>query len=476
MTPFVPSTDIERYFAWLSAIPRGSRNEQAASDAIKVMMEARGLATFQDAMGNLLVTKPAAPGYEAAAPVLLQAHLDMVCTKVPGCEHDFEKDPLELAVDEEGWLHAVGTTLGADDGYGVAYMMALLLDEGAKHPLLECLFTVQEEIGLLGAAQFDTSKIKSRRMVSLDGGGESTTTVSTCGGRRVCFSLPLEPAERDGQCFLLSVNGLTGGHSAAEIHRGRANAIQLLGHLMMALEGTGAALIHAEGGEAANAIPRDASAVLKIPAERAGFARERVINLRSRFRRLYRETDPALDVRLDAIPDEEGPAYGLACGRMLLALPNGVRMMDAARPGVVALSDNIGVLSTQDGALRVTLMIRSATSEHRAMLSEEILAAGEAFGAEGVTDSDYPGFEYMPDSPLREKYMALAERMLGARPEEEASHGGMEIGYFSRTMPGMDIVTIGPDAEGCHSPAERMRLDSFNRTYALLRALLEEMD
>lgn len=474
-TPFVPATGVERRFAWLSAFPHGSKNERALSDAILALAREAGLEAVQDSLGNLLVRKPASPGREHAAPVILQAHLDMVCTKVPESRHDFFNDPIALLA-EDGWLRADGTTLGADDGYGVAYMLELLFGPETAHPPLECLFTVQEEIGLIGAAQFDTSLILARRMISMDSGGENDCTVSTCGGRRITLTLPLKPVQTGGVSLRLNVSGLVGGHSAGEIHRGRANALKVLGHALLALGSAGAALCQAQGGEAANAIPRDASALLVAPEDRLDGVRAAFEAVRGRMIKLYRATDPDMTLTLEEAEPCEGPAYDPSCASLLAALPDGVRMMDAERPGVVALSDNIGVLTQNGGKWQVQCMIRSASPEHRDLLSEQILAVAEAFGAAAHTDSDYPGMEYDPHSKTRALFAQVVRDMLGKEIVESSTHGGMEIGYFSRSVPGLDIATLGPIAEGCHSPSERMDLASFNRMYAVLREMLRRMD
>lgn len=475
LTPFVPSTGVEKQFAWLSQFPHGSKNEKALSDAICGVCRAAGLEVYQDALGNVLVRKDAAPGCEGRESVILQAHLDMVCTKVPGCEHDFLTDGIRLVVDEEGWLRADGTSLGADDGYGVAYMLELLLTDGVKHPPIECLFTVQEEIGLIGAAEFDTAQICSRRMIAMDSGGETVATVSTCGGRRITFTLPMKKTEAQGKAFLLKIGGLTGGHSAGEIHRGRANAIKLLGHTLMKLENTGAVLVSAEGGEAPNAIPRDASALLRVPETDMLQVAATFAELQDRFMKLYHDTDPGLKMTMQEAEDPGAAGYSLSCARLLVALPDGIRAMEHGRPNVVALSDNVGTLATANGELKVRVMLRSANAEWREILSEQILSTGEAFGAVAETDSDYPGMEYDPDSKIRAAFAEVVREEFGCELREESTHGGMEIGYFSKSVPGIEIVTLGPLSEGCHSPSEKMQLASFNRMYGVLVKLLERL-
>ena len=476
LKPFVPATGVERQFAWLSRFPHGSGDERALSDAIRNRARARGMEVVQDELGNVLVRKPAARGRENSAPLLLQAHMDMVCTKVPGCDHCFATDPIRLMTDEDGWLCADGTSLGADDGYGVAYMLEMLFNDDVKHPPLECLFTVQEEVGLIGAAKFDTSLVRARRMISMDSGGETVTTVSTCGGRRIDMTVIMRPVESEGKTFRICIGGLSGGHSAGEIHRGRANAVKLLSHVMMRMESVGAALIDAGGGEAANAIPRDAWAVVRIPSDKMLDVAIRFAKLNERFSKLFHATDPDLTMTIKEIPDDGARGYDPKCLRLVTALPDGVRYMDPERPGVVALSDNVGTLRVFDGRMTVQCMIRSANTEYRDQLSEQLVAVGAAFGARTALASDYPGMEYNPHSAMRGLYAQLVREEFGCELREESTHGGMEIGYFARSIPGVDIVTLGPVSEGCHSPSERMDLKSFNRMYGVLAKLVERTD
>lgn len=475
-TPFVPATGIEKHFEWISRFPHGSANEKALSDGIRDMMQAAGLEVYQDEMYNLLVRKPAAPGCEHKAPVLLQAHMDMVCTKIPGCGHNFDTDPLKLVVDEEGWLRAEGTSLGGDDGYGVSYMMQLLLSDDAKTPELECLFTVQEEIGLLGAANFDLSKIRSHRMVSMDSGSETSISVSSCGGRTVTFSLPMQKAEACGKAYKLTIGKLTGGHSAGVIHLSRANAIKVLAHTLVAMEKTGIALMSAEAGEADNAVPRDATAIIRIPDAKADEAKQIFEKMRARFTKIHAASDPDMIMTLEETEAADVPAYDLKAAHLLTALHDGVRAMYPIQPEIKALSSNLGILSAKDGMMKVTSMIRSINDEWRDLLSEQLFEVGGAFGATWTVDGDYPGMEYNPNSKIRAQLVKLMREMHGTELKEEFSHGGLEIGYFSRCMEDMDIVTLGCIADGAHSPNEKMNLPSFNKMFDVLVRLLEELD
>ena len=472
---FIPATGIEKHFFWLSTIPHGSYNEQALSDALCARVRAAGLEAIQDALGNVLVRKPAAPGCEHKPPVLLQAHMDMVCTKVPGSTHDFLRDPLDLKVDDDGNLFAEGTSLGSDDGYGCAYMLELLLTDTVKHPELECLFTVQEEVGLIGAANFDTSIVRSRRMISMDSGGEHVATVSTAGGRRLTFTLPTAPASVSGKTFLLNVTGLQGGHSGGLLNLRAANAIKVLCHALLALDAAGVGLIEASGGEADNTVPRYASALLRIPEDRLGDAQAIVAAHAARIAKLYSVTDPGFSMTLTEAATDDRPACSLRCAALPVALFNGVHSMDPSRPDVLALSCNLGVFSVADGALKAQCMLRSANPEYRDLLCEQLLATASAFGASCATDSDYPGMEYNPRSEMRRLFGEVVQEVLGRELLESATHGGMEIGYFSRRIPDLDIVTLGPNGSGAHSPSETLNLESFNRMYGVLTKLIERL-
>lgn len=473
--PFVPATGIEKHFAWLSAIPHGSANEQALSDAIRDKAIAAGLEVYQDKLGNVLVRKPAAPGCEGKPSVLLQAHLDMVCTRVPTSNHNFQTDPLTLVVDEEGWLHADGTSLGADDGYGCAYMLELLLGDYPNIPELECMFTVQEEIGLIGAAEFDTSIIRSRRLISMDSGGEHITTTSTAGGRCVNFRMTVPAVECSGKSFLLDAHGMMGGHSAGEIHRGRANAIKIVNTVLLALKPLGAAIVEAKGGEADNAIPRYASAIVRIPEDKIAEAQAAVEKLAARFTKLHRTTDPNFSLTLSETDADDRPAYDIACAQLAVAMFDGVRYTDPDREGVLALSSNIGTWSVIDGKYKLQCMIRSISPEYREFLTDQIVATGTACGAEYFFDSEYPGMEYNPNSAMRALFGEVMKEVYDRDIVITASHGGMEIGYFYSTIPGVDIVSMGPNSEGCHSPFEKLDLASFNKMFTVLVKMLERV-
>ena len=471
--PFIPKNGIEREFAFLCAIAHPSKGEKALGTAIAGRCRAKGLEAQMDRLGNLLVRKPASPGCEQAPTVILQAHMDMVCSKEAGYEHDFQKDPLRLYVDEKGWLGAEGTSLGADDGYGMAYMLDILLGEDAsKHPALECLFTVQEEIGLLGAAGFDARELKGKLMISMDSEGEMETVVSTAGGERLDSELELKGTRVQGRRARIAVGGLSGGHSAEAIHKGRANAIKLLSYLLVEAEALGAALIALEGGEAPNAIARNAWAEICVAPEAQLASLQ---SLGERYRRLYGYTDPQMRVTVEDAGQYQGTGYGLEGAKLIALWPDGVCYMDQARHGVVEASDNLGVARLESGKIILRTMLRSIGDEWLDELEKRMRLTASLFGANCRVESVYPGMRYQQQSRLRQMYAQLVREETGAELSQRSTHGGMEVGYFATRIPGVDIVSLACNAQGCHSPSERMELASFQRVYGRLRRLLERL-
>ncbi|MGM9520858.1 MAG: M20/M25/M40 family metallo-hydrolase [Oscillospiraceae bacterium] len=472
---FKPESGIEKYFALISSIPHGSGNESALGTAILKLAGDAGLDADRDAAGNIFIRKPATAGSEDKEPIMLAAHLDMVCAKAPGSLHDFAAEPLTLYVDDDGWLHADGTTLGADDGYGVAYILDILLRDDIRHPALECLLTTKEETSMAGAMRFDYSKITAKKIIGLDSFGVERNTVSSCMGRRMSYELAMEPAAAAGRCFKVEVCGLIGGHSAVDITCGRANALKVLGHTLSALERVGAVLVSAEGGEAENSIPRHASAYVLVGEDAIPAAERAVAGVQKHFGKLYQATDGGLSIAFREAERTGDGAFSMECIRLLRTLPNGVRAMDFVHEGAVACSGNLGILSTDGGVLRIKGLLRSNCSEWLETLTDEMELACEVLGGRAVRGEDTPGMEYRPGSVLRQSYFDIAESMLGFRPEEVTTHGGLEIGYFAENIQDADILTIGVDAVGAHSPEEAMSLRSFNDVYASLTALIEQL-
>ncbi|MBE6910078.1 MAG: aminoacyl-histidine dipeptidase [Ruminococcaceae bacterium] len=463
------------FFEQLSAIPHGSGNTKAASDWIAAFARDRGLWYVQDASNNVVVKKPASPGYEASAPVILQGHIDMVCEKTADCAKDMAREGLDLVV-EGDVLRAEGTTLGGDDGIAAAMLLAVLDDDALEHPPIEAVFTSDEEIGLIGAAALDASVLEGRRLINIDSETEGVFTVSCAGGARANCRVPVTREAFGGTALRLRVSGLKGGHSGVEIDKGRANASKLLGRVLCRLSGrTDFRLCAVRGGMADNAIPVAAEAVLvgdeaavRAAAEEMGRA----------FAAEFRAADP--DIRVDVSPCEaelapmstQSTADAVA---FLACCPNGIHAMSPEIAGLPQTSLNLGILDTEADALLASFSVRSSIDTQKDMLLEALRCLSERLGGDMGVTGDYPGWAYRADSPLRELMTRVFTGQYGHAPKIEAIHAGLECGLFAGKLAGLDCVSIGPDMEGVHTPGEKLHIASTQRTWKLLCETLREM-
>lgn len=463
-----------RFFSDILAIPHGSKNEAALADYIRAFAAERGLEYKSDAVGNLVVRKPATPGYEDHPPLVLQGHLDMVCEKNDGTAHDFEKDPIRPLLDGD-WLTADGTTLGADNGIGVAAALAVLDADDLKHPALEALFTVDEESGLIGAMGLTPELVEGRRLINLDSEEEGIFYFGCAGGRNTSGSRPLKriPPPKGSLLVRLRVEGLAGGHSGGEIHRRLGNAIRLGAQTIAAAGLSDYGLVSLAGGGKHNAIPREFEALLVVRPDELARLEEAAADLQTQARRRFADDKPAeiFCRRLDEAPGpviENGPA--LVDG--LLALPHGVEELSPIIPGMVETSTNLASVRTEERKLYILTSQRSAVGFKRDMLSRRVSAALRLIGCEVTYESEYPAWEPNPDSPL----LKFAEQVFNELHQKKASltavHAGLECGIIESKIPGMDMVSFGPDIEGPHSPDERVGISSTERFWGYLVELL----
>lgn len=464
------------YFEQLCAIPHGSGNTKAVSDWLASFAKQRGLEHYQDELNNVIIVKEASAGYERAEPVILQGHMDMVCEKASDCPLDMAKDALDLAV-EGDVVHARGTTLGGDDGVAVAMMLAALDDVALPHPRLECVFTVDEEIGMLGAAGLDVGPLKGRRMINLDSEAEGVFTVSCAGGRRVKCVVPMRREAFDGGVPLkIEVAGLTGGHSGTEIHKGRANACMLLGRVLYALQtATELRVTAVRGGLKDNAIP--VRAVAEVVAGDAAEAARVCRETEAAFRAEYAATDPKISVLLEpgapGTPVDAESTDKAVC--LLLCAPNGVQAMSPDVEGLVQTSLNLGILDTTDGAVEAEFCVRSSVESQKALLTDRLQCLTERLGGHIERFGDYPGWTFRRKSPLRELMTGVFTEQYGRAPVIDAIHAGVECGMFAGKLPGLDCVSIGPDLTDIHTFREKMHIASVRRTWALLTETLKRM-
>lgn len=467
----------QKYFEEMTRIPHGSYYEKQYSDYLVEFAKSHGLRYKQYEIGNVIIYKDASKGYEDHPAVVIQAHMDMVCEKTPESAHDFEKDPLELYIDA-GWLHARGTTLGADDGTGVAYMLAILEDDTLAHPALECVFTAMEEIGLDGALALEPEDIRGRRYINLDGGGGGVETVTTsAGGLRWNGSLKLHREAPKAAGYRLTVGGLEGGHSGGCIHLEKGNAIKLCARILKELKKEGIITLSAvDGGSKDNAIPRDCWAEFVTDTDEK-VLREKTDAFAGLLRDELYYSDRGLTVVLekaqvsDTWSQEESDRFL----DFLFVCPTGMRHKNMNIKDHTIASENLAVVKTSDCEVKVSVSMRSAFESYIDQMAEELRIMGKLYGLGQEEAGKYPAWGYEEHSPLREAMRDTVKGCVGKELVEKAVHGGLECGVAKNKWPDMDIITMGPTAEAVHSPDERLNLQSFDDCYKVLCELLKNL-
>jgi len=466
------------HFEAISQIPRGSGNEKGVSDFIAAFAKGLGLEAVQDDYHNLVIYKPATPGYEKQEPVILQGHLDMVCEKNAGTEHDFLKDPIKLYVDGD-YVRARGTTLGADNGIAVAMCMALLEADNVNHPPLEVVLTSDEEAGMGGARNLDGNLLKGRRMINLDSSREGTFVAGCAAGATAESELPVQweaPGEFS-KAYAVKVKGLHGGHSGGDIRLERGNAIRILGEMLNAMGMTADIRIaHVSGGMKVNAIPREAEALVAVNPADMPKLQEVFEKSTLTMKMFFRVADPGLDITISPAEPAEKVLTG-PCGKNLLAslllLPSGVQSMSRDIDGLVAASNNIGVLETMADLIKISCMPRGATNQHNCQTESKITALTKLTGAKLRFIERSPAWAYDPKSKLLANFAAHYKSMYGEDARITAIHAGLECGVFGDKLPGLDIVSFGPNVHDLHTPEERLSISSTGRVWAFLCKALE---
>ncbi|MCL2364468.1 MAG: aminoacyl-histidine dipeptidase [Defluviitaleaceae bacterium] len=470
------------HFEALSQIPRGSGNEQAASDFVAQFARDLGCKVVQDALMNVIVYKPASPGYEDKPAVILQGHLDMVCEKNADTVHDFEKDPLDLYLNGDH-LKARGTTLGADNGTAIALCMALLEDKAARHPALEMIFTVEEETGMAGAEGLDAALFSATRMLNLDSSDEGIITIGCAAGVTVEYELPItrEDAPQGYNAYTLAVKGLHGGHSGGDINKGRANALVLLGCVLAALDkGCDLRVSNVAGGMKLNAIPREATAKIFLLADQTDKMAACIAECQRAFAEMYKATEPGLAITYEAfvLPADPLPMTVLSKDTSdkliasLLLLPNGVQAMGQDMPDVVAASCNVGVVKTDGDAIIIECFPRGATADYLKGMEQQIRTLAERTGASTRFIQRSPAWAFDTSSALLKTAVAVFEAQYGHAPKVTAVHAGLECGILAEKLPGLDIISVGPQTDDLHTPDERLSISSLQRVSEYLSNLL----
>ena len=484
--------EVFRYFEEICAIPHGSSNTKKISDYLVSFAKEKNFRYIQDEWNNVIIFKEGSKGYEKSVPVMMQGHIDMVCEKETGYEIDFLTEGLRLEV-KDGIISAEGTTLGGDDGIAVAYMLAVLASDTILHPPLEAVFTVDEEIGMLGAAALDGSVLTSRIMLNLDSEDEGYLLVSCAGGVRASAHLPYLKTTKTGFPATLTVNGLLGGHSGVEIDKGRANANMLLGRALYRLsKEINFGLISVNGGLKDNAIPRESVAELLFYKEEDFSDASRIFSdLEAVYRREYHMTDAGITLSLVKKDCGSGVSgteqqgmqsasvfYVISAEKIITALvtlPNGIQKMSHEIEGLVQTSLNLGIMETMESEVIFSFSVRSNVSTEKEELTDRIACLMKVLGGYVTLSGDYPAWEYQKDSPLREVMVSIFEEQYGRKPVVQALHAGVECGLFAGKLEGLDCVSFGPDIKDIHTPKECMEAESVRRTWEYLLEILKNL-
>ena len=466
-----------RHFRTLCNTPRPSGQEAELVALLEAWADSLGLAHDRDGFGNLRICKPASPGYEDAKGVILQGHLDMVAQANAGHAHDFSRDPISTYV-KDGWLHAEGTTLGADNGLGVAAILAVLEDTQLVHGPLEALFTLEEETSMGGALNLAPDWLTGQRLINLDSEESGDVYIGCAGGSDVVVNaqLPSAPLRDDERGLALALTGLKGGHSGMDIHQPLGNANRLMMRVLRELGEMGARLNSYQGGTLRNAIPREAFATLALPADAWDDALEQIAVFEQVFKRELGSADP--EVALKVTPTElNGEALTHDTSAMLVATlhaaPCGVEKMSADVPGVVETSNNLGVLSLEEGRFHLCALVRSLHDSAVTSMIDRFKALFGLMGARVKAENSYPGWVPNPNGEMLALFNAQHKALLGHEPNVKVIHAGLECGIIGSKYPHLDMVSFGPSIRGAHSPDERLELAAVSECWALLTALLE---
>lgn len=468
-------------FFEICQVPRPSKKEEQIIAFLLDWGKKHGIETVKDHAGNILMKKTASKGYEKRPTVVLQAHMDMVCEKNSDTSHDFLKDPIQPYIDGE-WLKAKGTTLGADNGIGMAAMMAVLLDNDIKHPALECLFTVDEETGLTGAFELKAGFLSGKKLLNLDSEDDGEIFIGCAGGVDTIVNMPYntETAPSDLYYCKISVKGLCGGHSGDDIDKGRANANKLLNRFLWNVNRkTAISIAHIDGGNLRNAIPREAYAVVGVDKN---FKEELAVMLNHYIADVtgeYAATEPNIKITVET---ETTPATIVApevVNRLLNAVyacPNGIIRMSDDMPGLVETSTNLASIKMKDGKnIEIVTSQRSSVASAKKDIASMVESVFVLAGADVKHSDGYPGWKPNPKSELAQKLAASYKKLFNKEAKIRAIHAGLECGLFSEKYPDMDMVSFGPTMRGVHSPDERLHIKDTEKFYMLLLDVLESM-
>lgn len=464
------------YFEKICSIPHGSYHTKAISDYLVSFAHERGLAYRQDETNNVIIWKAATPGYENAPTVMIQGHMDMVCEKDSDCAKNMDTEGLDLFVDGD-LIGAKGTTLGGDDGIALAMGLAILDSENIPHGPLECVFTVDEEVGMTGAHALNVSDLCAKYLINIDSEKEKVLTVSCAGSCRTACVIPVEREAFNGNNYAITVAGLTGGHSGMEIQKGLASSNVVIGRVLYEMsKTTELRIISINGGTKDNAIPRETTAIVSA---KDGVALISVAErLTEELKAEYRATDRGISVAFSETSSDILPMNKACTDKVITLLhcsPNGVQEMSAEVSGLVQTSLNMGRLSSNQNTVTAYYMVRSSINSQKEAVTSRLESLTSVLGGSTRTLTSYSAWEYRPNSYLRNVMEQVYLEQYGEEPRIEAIHGGLECGILSGKMPELDCISICPDITDMHTPRERLHIASTQRTWTLLLETLKRL-
>jgi dipeptidase D len=468
-------------FADLNAVPRASKKEAAASKFVADRGRKLGLETFTDSLGNVLVRKPSSPGYEKHPTVVLQSHIDMVCQKNSDSNFDFDTQGIQMLV-EDDYVRADGTTLGADNGIGVATILATLGSDTMKHPPLECLFTIDEETGLTGAKELDPSWLNGKVLLNLDTEMDNELTIGCAGGADVTAAAVYAPeiAPRNCKVFDLHIRGLTGGHSGMDIHLGRANANKIMNRILWhAHHRYGLRIVSLEGGSLRNAIPRESKSKVMVPKDHADAFSSWLKHEEFSIRAECAISDPELMITCQVSQVEGAKVMPRISQQTFLSAVSGtlsgILRMSPTIPGLVQTSNNLARVVVENGNITVLCLTRSSVDTERDALTESLTSVLEQLGGSVVVSGKYPGWHPAPMSKIVKLMGDLYQEMFGEPARVSACHAGLECGIIGCKFPGMEMISFGPNIFGAHSPDERVQISSVQKFFNFYTKTLERL-
>ena len=468
------------YFEEMTKIPRESGNEAAISQYLVDFANEHGLEVIQEPCKNVIIKKPATPGYENAPRVILQGHMDMVCVKDDELDFDFETQALPIYI-EGDWVKSKGTTLGADNGIAVAMSLAILADQTLQHPALTVLVTTEEETGMDGVMALNPANVQGDILINIDSEEEGVALASCAGGVRNSLTLPLEWTTLSGEdlvSYEVVISGLKGGHSGIEINKCRANANKLMGRFLHYVQDLDVAISHLEGGEKMNAISKRSKVVLTLSKEKVSILEEKVKDYEIMIRAEFEIADPDVSVRLAPVTTESKvwtPQTLQNVTYILQLIPYGPQTMSANVEGLVESSSNIGVVEMSESQIEFNSAVRSSVGSLKREINHRIQAIADLTGAHMELIADYPEWEFETESKIREIMKEVYQRISGKELEVSAIHAGLECGFLSQKLGKIDMISIGPDITGAHTPKESLSISSTERVYHFLCEVLKEI-